>query len=334
MWGPFTDPTSPCVAQLTGNKIIDCCYSASYTENIYMGYPEGQHVHNTSHGTINEHDPVTGEYYILMITNFSREPCVITFTKTEGSGPGTTDCGILPGIATNDGPYCVGETINLFVNSQAGATYSWTGPNGFTSTVQNPTIPNCTYEMGGTYTCITTVDGQTTSGSTEVIVFAEPVANFTATTVCAGETTSFTSTATTAPAGHEITGYHWDFGDGATADTQDATHTYAAAGTYQVTHIVQTGGRCEDEITQNVVVLAMPNPTITIDPSSVQYGGTATLTVDPGAEGSFSYQWEPANMVTNPNSQTTQTVPIQESVAFTCTVRRCRYCSSVWSRRS
>ena len=23
MWGPFTDPTSPCVAQLTGNKIID-----------------------------------------------------------------------------------------------------------------------------------------------------------------------------------------------------------------------------------------------------------------------------------------------------------------------
>ena len=255
-----------------------------------------------------------------MITNFSQAPCTITFTKTEGSGPGETDCGILPGIATNDGPYCVGETINLFVNSQAGATYSWTGPNGFTSTVQNPTIPNCTYEMGGTYTCITTVDGQTTSGSTEVIIFAEPVASFTATTVCAGETTSFTSTATTAPAGHEITGYHWDFGDGATADTQNATHTYAAAGTYQVTHSVQTGGRCEDGITQNVVVIAMPNPTITANPSSVQYGETATLTVDPGAEGSFSYQWEPANMVTNPNSQTTQTLPIQESVTFTCTV--------------
>ena len=320
IWGPYLDPTSPCVAQLTENMIIDCCYSSSYSEDIYLGYPETQHEHNTSHGTIHEHTPEVGEYYILMITNFSQQPCTITFTKTEGSGPGETDCGILPGIATNDGPYCVGETINLSVNSQAGATYSWTGPNGFTSTTQNPSIPNCTFEMGGTYTCVTTVDGQTTSGSTEVIVFAEPVASFTATTVCSGETTTFTSTATTAPAGHTITAYHWDFGDGTTADTQDATHTYAAAGTYQVTYTVQTGNRCEDEITQAVVVIALPNPTITADPSSVQYGGVSTLTVDPGVEGSFSYHWEPANMVTSPNSQTTQTVPIQESVTFTCTV--------------
>ena len=85
-----------------------------------------------------------------MICNYSRQPCVITFTKTEDSGPGTTDCGILPGIATNSGPYCVGETIQLTVTTQAGATYSWTGPNGYTSNVQNPSIPNCTYEMGGT----------------------------------------------------------------------------------------------------------------------------------------------------------------------------------------
>ena len=320
MWGPFTDPVSPCVAQLTGNKIIDCCYSASYTENIYMGYPAGEHVHNTSHGTINEHDPVTGEYYILMITNFSREPCVITFTKTEGSGPGTTDCGILPGIASNDGPYCVGETITLHVTTQAGATYQWTGPNNYSSTTQNPTIPNCTYEMGGTYTCVTTVDGQTTSGSTEVIVFAEPVANFQANTVCQGEATEFTSTATTNPAGQVITSYHWDFGDGATADTQNATHTYAAAGTYQVTHTIQVGGRCEDEITQDVVVLAMPVATATANPSSVQYGGVAVLSADPGAEGSFTYHWEPANMVTNPNSQSTQTVAIQATQVFTVTV--------------
>ena len=324
MWGPFTDPTSPCVAQLTGNKIIDCSYSAYYSEDIFLGYLDGEHYHgqsgSTSHGTVNYHVPEVGEYYILMITNFSREPCVITFTKTEGSGPGTTDCGILPGIANNDGPYCVGETINLTVTTQAGATYSWTGPNGFSSTVQNPTIPNCTFEMGGTYTCVTTVDNQTTTGYTEVIVFAEPIANFTATTECAGNATQFTSTGTTAPAGYVITAYHWDFGDGETAETQDATHTYASAGTYHVTHTIQTGGRCEDEITQDVVVLAMPVATATVNPSSVIYGGVATLTADPGAEGSFSYHWEPANMVTNPNSQTTQTVPIQETQVFTCTV--------------
>ena len=320
MWGPYEHPTDPCVLQLTTDKIIDCNYSSSYSEDIFLGYPEGEHVHQSSHGTINYHMPETGEYYILMITNFSREPCVISFTKDENSGPGTTDCGILPGIATNDGPYCVGETINLFVNTQAGATYSWTGPNNFSSTLQNPTIPNCTYEMGGTYTCVTTVDGQTTTGTTEVVVIPEPIANFTATTVCHGNATEFTSTATTQPAGQEITAYFWDFGDGETAETQDATHTYASAGTYPVIHRVRTGRSCLDEITQYVVVLAMPNATATVNPSSVQYGGVATLTADPGVEGSFSYHWEPANMVTNPNSQTTQTVPIQETQIFTVTV--------------
>ena len=320
MWGPYTDPTSPCVAQLTEDKIIDCNYSSSYSEDIFLGFPEWEHQHEANHGTVNYHMPETGEYYILMITNYSREPCVITFTKTEGSGPGTTDCGILPGIATNGGPYCVGETISLNVTTQNGATYSWTGPNGFTSTLQSPTIPNCTFEMGGIYTCVTTVNGQTTTGTTEVVVFAEPVANFQAPNVCFGEATQFSSTATTAPAGHEITGYHWDFGDGVESEEQNPIHTYAAAGTYQVTHIVQTGHRCEDEITQEVIVLAMPEPTITANPSSVQYGGVATLTADPGVEGNFTYHWEPANMVTNPNTQVTQTVPLTQSVVYTVTV--------------
>ena len=65
--GPYSDPTSPCVAQLTTNMIIDCCFSASYSENIYLGYPGGQHNHgSSSHGTITEHTPVAGEYYTIL----------------------------------------------------------------------------------------------------------------------------------------------------------------------------------------------------------------------------------------------------------------------------
>lgn len=220
MWGPFDDPTAPCVSQLTTDKIIDCNYSAHFSEDIYLGFRENEHEHQADHGTVNYHIPETGEYYIAMICNFSRQPCVITFTKTEGSGPGTTDCGILPGIATNDGPYCVGETIQLSVTTQAGATYSWSGPNGFISSEQNPSIPDCTFEMGGTYTCVTAVDGQTTSGSTEVVVFAEPIADFSFNNVCEGNVTQLTSTAVTEPAGHEIASYHWDFGDGETSEDQ------------------------------------------------------------------------------------------------------------------
>ena len=321
MWGPYLDPTVPCVSQLTTNKIIDCNYSSHFSEDIFLGFPENEHYHQADHGTVNYHMPETGEYYILMITNFSRQPCVITFTKTEGSGPGTTDCGILPGIAANDGPYCVGETIHLTVTTQAGATYTWTGPNGFTSNVQNPVIPNCTYEMGGTYTCVTAVDGQTTTGSTEVVIFPQPVADFNFTSVCEGEITQLTSTADTDPSGLEITNYYWDFGDGQTAEGATAAHTYASAGEYQVTHTVATGnGRCVDEVTKTVSVYAIPVATVSVSPSSVIYGGVATLTAIVDTPGNFTFHWEPANMVTNPNSQTTQTVPIQETQVFTVTI--------------
>jgi PKD repeat protein len=320
MWGPFDDPTAPCVAQLTTSKIIDCNYSSHFSEDIYLGFPENEHYHQADHGTVNYHMPETGEYYIAMICNYSRQPCVITFTKTEGSGPGTTDCGILPGIASNSGPYCVGETIQLTVTTQAGASYSWTGPNGYTSNVQNPSIPDCTYDMGGTYTCVTMVDGQTTSGSTEVVIFAEPVADFEAPAVCFGNTTQFINTAHTDPIGHEITAYHWDFGDGEESDEQDVTHTYAEAGTYQVTQTVQTGrGRCSDEITKTVTVYAQPIADAGED-QSLPYPGLSTQLSGTGGGSGFTYHWEPANMVVNPNSQNTQTVTLFETQGYILTV--------------
>lgn len=319
MWGPFDDPTAPCVAQLTTSKIIDCNYSGHYSEDIYLGYPANEHYHQADHGTVNYHMPETGEYYIAMICNYSRQPCVITFTKAENSGPGTTDCGILPGIATNDGPYCVGETIQLRVTTQAGATYRWTGPNGFNSAEQNPTIPNCTFEMGGTYTCVTAVDGQTTSGSTDVVVFAEPIADFNFNNVCEGNVTQLTSTATTEPAGHEIASYHWDFGDGETSDEQNVEHTYATAGEYEVTHSILVGRRCTDEITKTVTVYAQPIADAGEDQSLPYPGLSAQLNGSGGGSG-FTYHWEPSNMVVNPNSQNTQTVTLFETQGYILTV--------------
>lgn len=241
MWGPYTEEEvmshSAC-SNLSSGKIIDCCYSAEETEDCYLGYEGGTHNHHeySSHGTINYHMPEVAEYYILMITNFSRQPCVISFTKTIGSGPGETDCGILPGIVTNTGPYCDGETIQLDVNEQPNGTYAWVGPNGWTSTLPHPTRENATIDMSGTYTCTTTVGGETTTASTEVIVNATP------------------------------------------------------------------------------------DPTASSTPATIIFGATAQLNVNPGAEGSFSYHWEPADMVTNPDIQNPQTVVLTSSQTYTVMV--------------
>ncbi len=43
-----------------------------------------------------------------------------------------------------------GNTINLIATG--GDNYSWSGPNGFSSNMQNPEIPNATLNMSGTYT--------------------------------------------------------------------------------------------------------------------------------------------------------------------------------------
>jgi len=461
-WGPFTDPTSPCPNGLTSDKVVSCSYSTSWNEHCLIP--------STAQ---------TGEYYILIITNYSNSTCNINFSKVAGTG--TTDCGILPPTVSNEGPYCVGETIQLSARSQAGANYSWSGPSGFNSSTQNPTRPNCTMAMAGTYTCTISVGNQTNSATTEVVVHPQPTANFTATTVCVGNPTQFTSTSTTNPAGQQIndyqwnfgdgqtgtgqtvshtyanpgtyqatltvncnghctstktltvtvnaqpqasftantvcegtatqftststgqditsyqwnfgdgqtgsgqtvthtyanantyqvtltvgtaggnctdqftqavtvnaqptsnftytsvcrgnptvftststgqgiTSYQWNFGDGQTGSGQEVSHTYAQAGDYPVTLTVSTNGQCTDQRTITVPVYAQPNPSITANPSPVGYGGTATLTADPGAQGSFNFHWEPANMVVNPNSQTTQTVQLYANQVYTVTV--------------
>jgi len=58
----------------------------------------------------------------------------------------------------------VGGTLTLTATLAANATgttttYSWSGPNGFTSTVQNPTIPNATRMATGLYTMTYITDG-------------------------------------------------------------------------------------------------------------------------------------------------------------------------------
>ena len=52
--------------------------------------------------------------------------------------------------AANSGPYCPGATVSLV--SSGGTSYSWTGPSGFTSSLQNPTISSVSAAKSGTYT--------------------------------------------------------------------------------------------------------------------------------------------------------------------------------------
>ncbi len=72
-------------------------------------------------------------------------------------------------VASNNGPVCAGLSLQLFSNG--GSTYSWTGPNGFSNSNQNPTIATTVAADSGVYiaTAISTL-GCTDTASTLAIV--------------------------------------------------------------------------------------------------------------------------------------------------------------------
>ena len=63
--------------------------------------------------------------------------------------------------ASNNGAICNRQTLQLTASTISGASYAWTGPNGFTSTLQNPTIANATTTATGTYSVTATIAGIT-----------------------------------------------------------------------------------------------------------------------------------------------------------------------------
>ncbi len=77
-----------------------------------------------------------------------------------------------PPVAGSNGPLYEGMTLNLSASTVPGATYSWTGPNGFTSATQNPSIAGVTTNASGTYTVTATVGGCTSAPATTSVTVA------------------------------------------------------------------------------------------------------------------------------------------------------------------
>jgi CSLREA domain-containing protein len=214
------------------------------------------------------------------------------------SAAGTTNVVVNPTPATpaasNGGPYCEGATISLSTPTVAGATYSWTGPNGFTSSVQNPTRANATTADAGTYSVTITVNGCTSAaGTTNVVVNPTP-ATPTASNggpYCEGATISL-STPTVAGAT-----YSWTGPNGFTSSVQNPTRanaTTADAGTYSVT--ITVNGCASAAGTTNVVV--NPTPATPTANNGGPYLEGATIQLSTPTVAGATYSW------TGPNSFT------------------------------
>lgn len=115
--------------------------------------------------------PATG----LLIYNTNTD-CVNMWTGSFWSEL-CGQCAIPNPNPTNNGPICAGSTLQLTAQTIPGASYSWSGPNGFSSSQQNPSIPNATTAASGTYTVTVTAGGCSgQSFTTQATVSAAPAA--------------------------------------------------------------------------------------------------------------------------------------------------------------
>jgi hypothetical protein len=109
---------------------------------------------------------------------------VYTVTPTFGTCVGAT---FTVTVTVNPSPIlsnasisaCTGVALTLATPTVSGASYSWTGPNSFSSSTQNPTVTtNATSVHAGIYSVTTTVSGCTSpAGTTNVVVNQNPSIN-------------------------------------------------------------------------------------------------------------------------------------------------------------
>jgi gliding motility-associated-like protein len=180
-------------------------------------------------------------------------------------------CAAPTAIATNNGPICAGSPLNLSIAPSPAVplngsyTFAWTGPNGFTSNQQNPTIANPTVAASGTYSCTITSNCGNVTATTQVVVNPNPVASITNNT---GTTTIDCNAPVinvTASGGGT---YSWDNGLGSNASVGITT-----AGTFTVT--VTNAQGCTN--TSSITTTVAPTPTISMNPVTICTGQSTTL---------------------------------------------------------
>jgi hypothetical protein len=74
-----------------------------------------------------------------------------------------------------------------------GAAYSWTGPNGFSSTDRNPSIANATTNAAGVYSVAVTVGACSSAAGTTAVTVILPVSNLSIQSVTNGVVLSWQS---------------------------------------------------------------------------------------------------------------------------------------------
>jgi gliding motility-associated-like protein len=242
-------------------------------------------------------NPASTTVYTVTGTDVNTCSATATGTVTINSNPSVT--------ANSNSPVCENQTINFTTSSAT--TYTWTGPGGFQSSVQNPDIANAGTANSGTYT-LTISNGPNCTASTtlNVVVNALPVVMVNSASVCVGTPATLTASGATTYTWSPATGLSATSGESTTANINTST-IYTLTGA--------TAG-CTGAATSTITV--NPLPLVSVTSVSVCPGITAVIT----ASGANTYVWNTGS--TSPSI----TVTPQSTTVYTATGTDLNVCSS------
>ncbi|MBW7867897.1 MAG: PKD domain-containing protein [Brumimicrobium sp.] len=226
---------------------------------------------------------------------------------------------------------CKGNQLNLnnttSVTGNGTMTYTWDVDNNGTTDYTTQNIQH-QYPNSGVYTVnliATTADGCKDTVDHQVTVYALPIANFTATSVCEDDVTNLTDGSTITPVDNDvISTYAWNFGNGSTSNQQNPTVSYGQENVYNVSLVVTTNYGCKDTVTLPVTVYPLPH--VNFSPTDVclnfatQFSDNSTISNAHTSNSNVQWAWDFADGTTSTQQNPSHTYASDGSYNATLTV--------------
>ncbi len=257
--------------------------------------------------------------FTVTIFNLSVDPCGITKEVTV----------FVPDpITLNTDSFlqlCKDTTVRLIAFSPTAASYTWVNQNGDTLGIGD-TI-DVFLETDDVITVIVIDIFGCRIEKSVAVEFFRVVFN-SENPLCIGDTTDIFINV---PNMDSVATYLWGPADqiisGGTTNSIRVSPSQTTV--YNVTVTYEDGCVLNGTYTQ-VVSGFMANMSISMDPDTIISGNTSTLTVTP-CPSEYTFNWEPSNLVVDPNSCVTETVELEENTIFTVTITNEDGCELVLS---
>ena len=268
---------------LTAANTVDCSYSASPTETC----------------TIN--NAIVGEYYTLLITNYSNQAQNINFNQVGGSG--ATNCGLIAPVTS--ATVCAGQTATISANTNLNSpTFVWS-PGGMTT--QTITVsPSVTTVYTVTVNGLDPASTATTIVSSGTVTIAPPspiTVTPSSSAICVGQSVGLSSSG----------GGGLLLGQASTGANPTSAANVTVSPSSTTTYTVVSGvGTCTVAAIATVSISLTPSISITPSLSTICSGQSTAL----ASSGSAPFVWT-ASTGANPSSAGTVVVTPLTTTTYT-----------------